>query len=543
MTEEHEVTRSVDEPKAPAARDRERRSAAVRGSLLGAGVALVAVLVVIVNYLGWKYHARLDWTEEGFYSLSEQTENVLGALDEAGRDVEVVVFMAPGGELHGRVQELLGRYEAASSRLSVRWLDPERNPAEVQRLVDQYGITTRSVVFTAGEQRRAVAADELQELDYSAVQAGGQPEIAAFKGERLFTDALVGLLEEDVPKVLFTTGHGELRLDPGAGRSLAGLVEVIGRDNFELEEWQSRTAESVPRDADLVVVAGPTSAFLPVELEVLDRYLRRGGRLLVLLDPVFSSVGAEDDLVATGLGEWLAGYGVEVGRDLVLDPRNRVSSYGPETLFVTDYRAHPVTGSLGEREIPSILSVARSVGAGDAGEGTTVTELLRTSAEAWGETDFGTTGEATAGPDDRAGPLSLAVAVEADDDGDEGSSGEDDTVGGEDPAAVEEVAAEDASFSADPRGMRLAVIGDSDVASGLLLSNPGLGNSALVNNLFNWLVERRSLLGIPPKRPEQVRLSMTPGELRWSVLGVTVLLPGLAVLAGIWVWSRRRKTS
>jgi len=87
------------------------------------------------------------------------------------------------------------------------------------------------------------------------------------------------------------------------------------------------------------------------------------------------------------------------------------------------------------------------------------------------------------------------------------------------------------------------VIGDSDIASGLLVANPGLGNATLLNNAFNWLVERQSLLGIPPKRPEQVRLSMTPGALRWSVIFVTILMPGLAILAGLWVWSRRRRAS
>ncbi len=502
---------------------RSRPSPAVRGSLLGAGVLLVAALVVIFNYLGWKYHARFDWTETGFYSLSEQTENVLADLD---RDVEVVVFMAPGGQLYEHVRELLRRYEAASSRIGVRWLDPERNPAEVQRLVDRYGVTTRSVVFTSGEQRRAVAADELQELDFSAARRGGQPEVSAFKGERLFTNALVDLTQGELPRVLFTTGHGELRLDAGTGgRSLSGLVDVLGRDNFELEEWSPRGAEAVPEDADLVVIAGPTSAFLPGEIDVLDAYLRGGGRLLVLVDPVFAP-GAGGGLVETGLEEWLAGYGAEVGGDLVFDPRNRVSGYGPETFIVDDYTSHPVTGSLGERQIPTIVSVARSVGSGTVPEGVTATELVRTSGEAWGETDLASAGEATPGDEDPAGPLALAVALE----GEAGSDSEAD-------------AESDSGPDGEPSGMRLAVLGDSDFASGLLVSNPGLGNSALINNLFNWMVERRSMLGIPPKKPEQVRLSMTPSELRWSVLGVTVGLPGLAVIFGIWVWARRRKVS
>lgn len=533
MAEKNEVTRSEE-----GLQDRGSRSASagavVRGSLLGAGVLLAAALLVIVNYFGWKYHARLDWTRSDFYSLSEQTENVLGGLDRTGRDVDVVVFMEPVGELYEQVRELLSRYEARSSRIKVRWLDPERNPAEVQRLVDQYGVTTRSVVFSSGDQRRAVSADELQEVDYSAMQLGGQPEVSGFKGEQLFTNALVDLTEEEVPRVLFTTGHGELRLDRTAPRSLAGLVDVLGQDNFELEEWSLRGADAVPEDADLVVIAGPTSSFFPSELEVLDAFLADGGRLLVMLDPVLAA-GGEEGLLETGLESWLAGYGVEVGDDLALeaDRSKLVLGYGPETFVVDDYTSHPVVGSLGEREIPLILSVARSVGAGTAPEGARALELFRTSGDAWGETDLTSTAEPVPGGDDPLGPLALAVVVEAD-------NGTDDQVGGE---AAEAEAPGDATDAAERPGLRLAVIGDSDVAAAQLVANPGLGNAAFVGNLFNWMVERRSLLGIPPKRPEQVRLSMSPTELRWSVLGVTVVLPALAVLAGIWVWSRRRRAS
>lgn len=543
MSEKNEVTRSTEElsEREASAPKGGPRGAVVRGSLLGAGVILVAALLVLVNYVGWKYHHRFDWTASDFYTLSEQTDNVLHHLDTTGRDVDVVVFMAPGGDLYDRVHELLSRYEAASSHLSVRWLDPERNPAEVQKLVDQYGVTTRSVVFSSGDQRRTVTADELQEIDYSSMQRGGQPEISAFKGEQLFTNALAALSEGKVPKVLFTTGHGELRLDRAADRSLSGLTDVLGEDNFDLQEWQSRTAEAVPDGTDLVVIAGPTNAFLPSEIDVLDRYLRSGGRLLVMIDPVFSPSG--DGLVPTGLEPWLEGYGVDIADDLVLDPDNRVPAYGPETLFVSDYTSHPVTGSLGERQIPVILSVARSVSAGKAPKGATTTELFKTSSSAWGETDFTGLQEAAAGANDPAGPLPLAVAVEAeasDAKADDATAGDAKDAAGKETGADKESGADQ---KPEARGMRLVVFGDSDIASGLLVANPGLGNATLLNNAFNWLVERQSLLGIPPKRPEQVRLTMTPGALHWSVILVTILMPGLAILAGIWVWARRRRVS
>jgi hypothetical protein len=86
----------------------DRRGLAKSGTL-GASVLLVLALVVIVNYFGWKYHQRLDWTESQFYSLSERTGQVLDALDE---DVAVIVFLDRGDELFEPTRELLARYDA-----------------------------------------------------------------------------------------------------------------------------------------------------------------------------------------------------------------------------------------------------------------------------------------------------------------------------------------------------------------------------------------------------------------------------------------------
>ncbi|HMY21413.1 MAG TPA: hypothetical protein PKA58_34055, partial [Polyangium sp.] len=44
-------------------------------------------------------------------------------------------------------------------------------------------------------------------------------------------------------------------------------------------------ATDVPEDANVVIVFGPTQAFTPEEVASLDRYAKRGGKLLIALDP------------------------------------------------------------------------------------------------------------------------------------------------------------------------------------------------------------------------------------------------------------------
>lgn len=533
------------------------RSNASRRRMVGlstasVGVLLALALLLIVNYFGWKYHTRFDWTGSQLYTLSEKSLNILGDLD---RDVEAVVFLSPGDELYDPVMELLARYEAASPRVSVRTLDVEKNPAEAQSLVDKYEITQLNVVvLDSGDDRRVVEGADLAEYDFSGMQFGQGPRLEKFKGEQVFTSAILELAESRKPKILFTTGHGELGVDDATSRGLTSARDLLGRDNFEMEGWASLGQPRVPEGTDLVVIAGPRAGFVEPEVAALRAYLEEGGRLLALLDPVLDAAGA---LSGTGLEPLLAEYGVVVGQDLVVDPGNPLPFYGAETIFVSSYEEHPITRSLRQTQVPVIFPLARSVQAGDALAEAAVSELLKTTAEGWGEVDLSNLDGVEQGEGDVEGPvpLGVAVAVESAVAGDEGAAEAEDgeasrngdgdeapDAGSEDSGETAESGSEDGSEPTGAEataGARLVVFGDSDFASNGQL--PNVGNAELLVNTMNWLVERETLLGIPPKEPEQVRLSLTGSELRLVSWLVFAILPGLAVVSGVLVYFRRRR--
>ena len=493
-------------------------------SSLGAGVLLVAALVGFANYFGAKYYHRFDWTRDEIYSLSEKS---LGVLDGLDRDVEVVIFMRPESQLYGPVRELLARYEARTPRVLVRAVDPEKNLVAAQQLVDKYQVRNLNVVvFDSGDDRRVIEEADLAEYDYSGLQFGAAPELTGFRGEERFTGALLELAEARKPRILFTTGHGELSLDDYSARGLSSAQELLGRENLDMQPWATLGASEVPAGTDLVVIAGPTSGFVAPELALLSKYLDAGGRLLLLLDP---ALGERDGLIDLGLTDWLAGYGVRLGADIVVDPANPLPFFGAETIFVQATGEHPVVRSLAQARVPVILPLARSVGAEEAAAGVEVTTLLATSAEGWGERDLARLDAVERGPGDLPGPVPVAVAVATAKKGTPHAADDLLTPDGEAEAGTAE----------DGAGWRLVVIGDSDFATNGHLAS--VGNPTLLANAMNWLVERPQLLGIGPKRPEQVRLSLTTGQLRAVTLWVLLGLPGLAVAAGVWMHFRRRR--
>lgn len=506
-----------------------------QASTLGVGIVLAVVLLGIVNYFGWKYHHRADWTKSQIFTLSEKTENVLRDLD---RDVEVVVFMSPQEQLYSSVRELMDRYEAASSKIKVREVDPDKNLAEAQSIVDQYQISQINVVvFDSDAGRKVIQTSELAEMDYSGMQYGQAPEMTGFKGEQAFTSALLEVTQTTQPKVLFTTGHGEMGLNDPGSRGLTAAQSILQDDNVTVEEWPTLGESEVSADTDLVVIAGPTSNFVEPELIMLRAYLERGGHMLVALDPVFTDAGG---LVEAGLESLLREYGAEVGDNIVVDPANPLPFFGAETIFVNSYGDHSITTPLAQAQVPVIIALARSVGALEI-DGLSTTELLKTTAEGWGESNLTELGKVEKQEDDLEGPVSLGVAIEtlrqdaADD-------FEFEELGALD--ATEEPLMEDTPETAkgpseEPPVLRLVVIGDADFLSNGQLQNAP--NEALFSNTMNWLVERDSLVAIPPKKPEQVRLSLTKPQLTrltWLVLGV---LPGLVVATGVGIYYRRRR--
>ena len=513
----------------------------VDGSLLGVGVLLALGIFAMVNYLSMRHYERFDWTRSKIYTLSEKSLQVVEQIDEP---VEMVLVqgLAIEDDVLGATAELLDRYAAANSTfIEKRVVDLVRDPLEAQRLAQEFEISEdTAIILVTEEDRRFVNRSDLAEYDYSGMQFGQPPTMQAFTGEESITRALLELVEDHQPKVVFTRGHGEAPLDVGGMRSLSAARNYFDKENFLVDTWNSLGATEVPQGTDLLVLAGPTVGFLPEELEVFSRYLEAGGRMLVMLDPALNETGLPLDL---GLEDWLAGFGVGISDDFIIDPESDAAFVGPEIIATSEYGVHPIVEPLANDGAPVMFSLARSVRRLDGVGGVQITELVRTSDAAWGETDFENLDAYGYDEADVAGPVAMGVAVKF--------LGGVETAG-EVPGTSEGVASPDADspdiasaggeepaeLEASSEG-RLVVFGDLDFASDISVGNAG--NSSLLLNTFNWLVQREYLISIERDPPDQTRLTLSGGELAQIVLLVLVLQPGLALVAGFLVWRMRRR--
>jgi ABC-type uncharacterized transport system involved in gliding motility auxiliary subunit len=473
--------------------NRERVVAVLKGKrarAAGASVGYtgtVVMVVVLVNFLAVRHHKRFDLTENGAFSLSEQTVKVLQALP---RGVTITAFYQEVEPTKQKLQDLLEEYKYRTPKLTVRYIDPDKNPGEAKR----YGVTEYGTIV---------------------VESGKQESRVKTPDEESLTNALIKVTKDREHAVYFVAGHGERSLADGDRNGLSALKGELEKQHYAVKDLA--LTQGVPADASVVVIAGPQKPFLDAEARMIGDYLDRGGHLFYMQDP-----GTDPGLAAV-----LSRYGAAVRKDVVID---KVSQ-----LFGGDARIpmvaadgydefHPITKTF---RFQTFYPLASSVDVkkNNLPEGVTATELAKTSQYSWGETseaEFKSGHMKLDEGADTKGPVTIGAAF---------------TKKVDSKAPPEEKKGDQPSPA--PAETRLLVFGDSDFLSNAYVNASGNGDLAL--NGIAWLAEQEDLVSIRPKTSVPRIVILTPQQARFYFWSIVALGPIIITVLGVGIWSRRKK--
>jgi hypothetical protein len=266
---------------------------------LRVALQVVAAIVVAACVIDWSlgHYRRYDFSRSHKFEVSNQTRQILWSL---GSPAKVIVYFSPsststGSELYTDIMALLREYQfLAHGRrdLTLEKVDPLRNPARARDLQAQYRFagTENVLIVEYGGRSTVIPVPEMGEYDTAPTQYGDRPRLVAFRGEQVLTSAFIGLVNpSSARKVYFLQGHGE---------GIPGVppMQIIGQN---LKRQNITTAplnlssSGVPADTSLVVIAGAHFDPSPDELTALRDYWKRGGHLLVLLDPTGETPGLD----------------------------------------------------------------------------------------------------------------------------------------------------------------------------------------------------------------------------------------------------------
>jgi len=438
-------------------------------------IALIGVLVLI-NYISSKHSYRKDFTLNKTFSLSDQTEKILKGLNQ---NIMIYAFYQDGDSgSREQFKDLMEEYMHLSSKVNYKMIDPVKNPNKAI----EYGVKQLNTVILE------VTPDKREKLTEKV-------------SEQALTNAILKLTKSGSNKVVyFLKGHTK-----GNADDFSAVKDALKKETYDVKDLMLLQDQLIPPDCSIIIIPGPDTALEKPELDAINGYLKGGGKLMVMVDPM------KPDLAG-----FLSQWNVKVENDLVLD----VSGIGQQIFgtsasmpLAVDYPEHEITKDM--KGMATIYPLARSVRV-IAGQGVSADVIINSLPQSWsyrGKLDK----LADVKPDpsrDVKGPVSMGVAVKI---------------------PVQE---EKKDASAPPqeekkpgKETRIVVVGNSSFITNKYLSFQG--NSDMFLNMINWLGQQEDLISIRPKNPEMHQLDLTGRQSILIALATLVVFPLLIIITGI----------
>ncbi len=443
------------------------------GAIASLSVLVFIGILVAVNYLSFRQNKRWDLTKNQRYTLSDQTVKLLKNLD---KPIKFLVFDKSDGFDRFRTPLEGYKYENPS-KIDVEYIDIDKKPVEAK----QYQIQSYGTVI----------------VDYN-----GRREQVTSAEEQDLTGGLVKALNPNKKKVYFLQGHGERDIDSTDRDGYSDVKAALGRENYDVAKVVLAQEKDVPADASVVVIAGPKTDLFQPETDMLQRFLRKGGHVFVMIDPPDEKGAATPNLEA-----FLKDWDFQVDKDVVVD------ASGMGQLIGTDASVPVVATYPQHRSITPILP---------ASNGRAAVPIIQTSARSWAETDMAQLRsgrvEMNADKGDKQGPVTIGAVTATN--------------------ATDVPKAAGAPADQRPPESRFVTIGDSDFAANYAIKIQG--NQDLFVNTTNWLAQQENLISIRPKPPSDSRLTITARQANSVAILSLLVIPALVFGTGVYAWWRKR---
>jgi ABC-type uncharacterized transport system involved in gliding motility auxiliary subunit len=428
-------------------------------------------------------------------------------LENLNQDVHATAFFIPN-KVNTAADRLLAddlmfEFERRSGRaFTYEFIDPESDPSTAA----QFQLTQfPAIVFQARDTGQGVVLNV--------------PPLS----EQDLTSMLLIVTGAEQKQVYFLTGHGErdiINADPDDASGFAFAARGVVNDSYGVLPLNLAQTGSVPEDAAVVVIAGPTRNMALVEFDALDAWIKDGGRAIFLLDPP----------VPNSFRALLEPWGLAVGDTTLVDAGSSLFGDARSPLIQSGQYIEgiPITRDLDTTLLPRSTPIEVSLAPEKIPPWVQYTPLAKTTTLSWKTSD---PSRDTFDPEegDVLGPYVVALTVHA--------------------CGVVDV---EVDWTLVPGGRSLGcagsegtkspttlvVFGDSDFAANSFAAYST--NLDFFLNSVNFATEDFGLISIRPKPFAFRELVVTSQEFDFIRFSSWFLLPAAVGLASVLVWWRRR---
>lgn len=492
-------------------------------------IVLSLTLAAMLNYIASQQFLRVDITEGNTSSVSPETRQYLKSLN---KKVQVYVLLPQDNEegqstknIRKDIKNILRQYHYVSRQngkamLEYEFIDSYRHRSRTQQIARKYNVTQdRAIVVATNNRYRVLSGTDLTDL---YVTRNRKP--VAFRGEAVFTQAILNVTQEEADQVYFLAGHGERQ--PESTDAVKGLSQFTGflrQRNMEIHKLNLPTVDAIPDKADCVILVAPLRSLRPTEEDKLRAYLNDAdGELMVFLQPGYMA----------GLENLFYEWGVLADDMAIVDRQQKARAQGGG-LIIYNYTKHQITQFLIDNEIPLLLGPSQSIRPDPGGPTDKRLQVLpllasskskrnadanqenatETKVNSWAE-PYGTYNPEAAvfnPKTDLPGPVSIAVLAER---------------------------TAQSDLDLNLTGGKLLVVGNADMVSNQYFQ--ALGNSIFLNNATKWMLERENRFDIPPRKLEQYKLVLSRNQTRVIAMSIATVPLVLGIVGIFVIWIRRR---
>lgn len=428
-----------------------------------APIVLLAAAVISIG-LADQHASIADLTRTATHSLRDKSVEVLNLLTGP---ISITAFVPDEPDLRTGLRQFFMPYRRHKPDLHLAFVDP-------RLAVD----TTRNHGAKLGE---------------ILIEYEGRVERLTRLTEIEVSSALARLARGADRWITFLANNGERRVEREANDDLTRFAQLLEQRGLSVREY-TLARNAIPADTAVLVLASPSVAYLPTEIEAITGFVAAGGNLLWLTEP--DAPEALDALEAI--------LGIKAYLGTVVDPVGLTKFRNLAYAVGLQQPAHPVLAGFNQTVV---FPFAAALAAG-ADTDWAATTLAHTEDMAWTETGRFKSNVSFDAPDEVQGQLKLAIALSR------------------------------PSHAAGAK-QRVVVIGDGDFLSNRYVDS--VGNLEFGRRVLEWLATDDALIDIavPAILDAEMNLEM------WQRLSIflffAVGLPFVFALNGGLLWWRQRR--
>lgn len=454
-------------------------------------IALVVAIAVFLN-LGFSAlpdrYTKIDVTSQKLYTLTQTTKNLVKNLSE---DVTIYVINSESSQ-DETLQQTLKSYAELSDHIKLVYKDPVVSPDFYKDYTDS--ISVNSMIVESAQRFKVINYNNIYEYDYD--YSNYSSSVSGYDAEGQLTSAIAYVTSDSTSVVYELNGHGEASLD-------SSFEDGVKKENVDLADLTLLKEDSVPDDANGVLILSPTNDLNAEDADKLVAYLNNGGK--VLISTSYVDRFSEE---MPNLTKVLSEFGLSIGDGLIVEQDNARMYQNPIYLLPNVSSDSLTNGVYGKSYDYIMMPYAQPILTKEK-DGVTLTTLLTTSEKAYSKTDLNQSSDVKKTEDDAQGPFTVGVK------------------------AVKTLASGEEA--------QLILYSSSylftESANQYTMDN----NLTLFTNAISTMARESESISIPTKSMASTYATVpTASAVRYGILLMGILPIGL-LAAGIIIWARRRK--